>query len=156
MRAIFLDDMTNDVVLVEDDSYTTLPFMQALVDGYIGFADIHSSPLTGYLDNPTPFNLRWERMAMECMMAVNAEGMYHETFTWNRRASFLFSQTIVGPAVIVQMGKDGDTLPISLQNAVFLFDVLKANLPSQTMTVEEVCRKYIVPRGTMDVSEAWS
>ena len=154
MRAIYLDDMTHDVVLVEDDGYESLPFLQALVDGLIEFADIQQTAQTGYLHDPQPFLTRWHRAAQQCSIVVNEEGSFNDMFVYNRRASFLCGEWLFGPAAIVQVGTKGETLPISLENAVFLFEVLLFPLPFKTLTVEQVCQKYIVPRGTIDLSEA--
>lgn len=148
MRALYLDDMTGDVVVVLDDTTPTLQFMQHLVDGLIEFASIDGSEF-----DYVPFE-KIERLASRNDLVVNEEGLFNEVFAYNKHASDLAGFDLVGPALIV--GREGpETVSVHINDVATVLECLNVRYIG-TMTVDEVCRKYIVPRGTWDLSEAWS
>lgn len=153
MRAIYLDDMTSDVVVVVDDDYTPLSFSQALVDGLIEFAPISAEQMdSDYKFNPIGIH-RMLSLSENNELIVNEEGLSREDFAYNSHASRLSGLDLVGPAIIVRIGPD-DLMNVHINDCATILDIFGAK--EITMTVDEVCRKYIVPRGTWDFSEAWS
>lgn len=148
MRAVFIDDCTNDVIIVQDESYDSLKFMQLLVDGLIEFTPLFFKSFSGVAE------VHQERLRSNNHLVVNEEGLFREDFAYNRKGSLLAGCDIVGPVVIV--GDDGaDVGSVHLHDLATLVQIFPT-MRAETLTVQQVCERYIVPRGAWDVSEAWS
>ena len=95
-----------DALMVRHEGGSTLPTLQALVEGLIQYV-------------PTDEN----EAGIDADIWVNEEGLYQPTFSVNLLASLFAGQRLVGPAVISRSADDGETVGLSKDD----FDLLTRN-----------------------------